>query len=131
MKRREFLYFSAGASALGVAGVSLPAIAGAPSIRIHRAVYDDRYPESAEFAMEARDLGIPVSAIQGDITKFWYEELALAWRERPVATAGLTNEDSLFCLEQLARDHRMRVVFREPRGALISWVLAPVMGVVS
>ena len=125
MKRREFLYFSASASALGVAGVSLPAIAGAPSIRIHRAVYDDRYPESVEFAMEARDLDIPVSVIQGDITKFWYEELSLAWRKRPVATAGLTNEDSLFCLEQLARDHRMRVVFREERGELVSWVLAP------
>jgi hypothetical protein len=77
------------------------------------------------FAREAAVLGIPRDAIRGDVTDLWYGSLSLRWRERPEATAGLTREDSLFCLEQLARDHRMRVVFRESRGELVSWVIAP------
>lgn len=131
MKRREFLYFSAGASALGVAGVSLPILAGAPAIRVHHAIYDERYPEAVVFAREAAELGIPRDPIRGDVTHLWYGTLSSRWRARPEATAGLTDETSLFCLEQLARDHRMRVVFRERRGELISWVMAPVMGGVS
>lgn len=128
MNRREFLYFSAGASALSAAGVTLPVLAGAPTIRIHHAVYDERFPEAMNFAREARELGIAASAIRGDVTDLWYGQLSLQWRARPLATAGVTNEDSLFCLEQFARDHRMRIVHREARGELISWVMAPVMG---
>jgi hypothetical protein len=125
MNRRDFLYFSAGASALGVAGVALPALAGAPAIRVHHAIYDAQFAEAVAFAREAAALGIPRDAIRGDVTDLWYGSLSLRWRERPEATAGLTREDSLFCLEQLARDHRMRVVYRESRGELVSWVIAP------
>lgn len=128
MKRREFLYFSAGASALSAAGVAVPMLAGAPAIRIHHVVYDERFADARHFAREAQVLGIPASAIRGDVTDLWYGQLSLRWRERPEAAAGLTSEDSLFCLEQLGRDHRMRVVFREPRGGCVSWVMAPVMG---
>ncbi|HEY7840260.1 MAG TPA: hypothetical protein VIC61_01720, partial [Gammaproteobacteria bacterium] len=125
MKRREFLYFTAGASALSVAGIPLPALAGMPSVSIHRAIYDARYLESVDFVREAEVLGIPVSAIEGDVTRLWYNDLSLRWRERPQATAGLTEADALFCFEQLARDYRMRVVYREARGELVSWVIAP------
>jgi len=128
MKRREFLYFSAGASALSVSGAAWAVPAGAPSVRVRRAIYDIGYPETLRFVREAHALGIPLSGIRGDVTDLWTGDLSRSWRNAPVAAAGLTREDSLFCLEQLARDYRMRVVFRENRGQLVSWVIAPAMG---
>ncbi len=50
--------------------------------------------------------------ISGDITGLWYGELYDRWRSAPFALAGMTDRMALFCLEQLARDARMRVVYR-------------------
>jgi hypothetical protein len=56
--------------------------------------------------------GVAAHAIEGDMTRFWYDELYHVWQTRPAAIAGLTAHGPLFCFEQLAWDRGMRVVFR-------------------
>lgn len=106
------------ASALPItAGVPLRTAAAPPAwpsnpVRLYKAIFDDRYAESLAFAEHAHRFGVVTHGIRGDITDLWYYDLHLRWRNGPAAIAGLTAINSLFCLEQLAWDHRMRVVFR-------------------
>jgi hypothetical protein len=95
---------------------------------LYKAIYDASYVAGLAFAAQMQRQGVAVAPIDGDITHVWFDDLALRWRESPVAIAGLTAPEALFCLEQLAWDHRMRVVFREMHAQppLISWVIAPV-----
>jgi hypothetical protein len=53
-----------------------------------------------------------VHSIRGDITDLWFHDLDARWKQSPAAIAGLTAQGALFCLERLAWDHGMRVVFR-------------------
>ena len=46
------------------------------------------------------------------MTDLWYRELHPHWQKTPMPIVGLTAHGPLFCLERLAWDHRMRVVFR-------------------
>ena len=56
--------------------------------------------------------GTPVLATrQGDITALWLEHLRPLWASSRAPVAGLTLPGTLFCLEQLAWQHRMRVTF--------------------
>lgn len=122
--RREFLQ-------AGIAVTGIPIAAGAfttvdkPALRegsaitvqpaalaLYKAVFDERFPESVSFAAEMRRLGIAIHGIIGDMTDLWYSDLHPQWRKSPVAVAGLTAQGPLFCLERLAWDHGMRVVFR-------------------
>jgi hypothetical protein len=75
-------------------------------------VFDERFPDSVAFARQMQMLGATVHGITGDITDFWFGELHGRWTKEPVAVAGLTLHGPLFCLERLAWDHRMRVVYR-------------------
>jgi len=142
--RREFLQAGIAVSALPIgamirAAVPPPAAEAAtatsaePSMPFYKAVFDERFADSVAFADQMRRRGVALQAIRGDITDFWYRDLYAEWRKAPAAIAGLTQHGPLFCLEQLARDYRMRVVFREERPAsaagqdpLFSWVIAPV-----
>jgi hypothetical protein len=113
--RREFLQIgmvaaSAWPLSISAAGVA-PRIAAA-TLPLYKAIYDVRFPQSAAFAERAIELGVAVHAIDGDMTRFWYEDLYHRWKQGPAAIAGLTAHGPLFCLEQLALDQRMRVVFR-------------------
>lgn len=74
-----------------------------------------------------------MQALAGDITRFWHNELSGQWRKSPDAIAGVTGEDILFCLEQLARDNHLRVLWRhsvatkqagEAGGKPVAWVIA-------
>lgn len=47
----------------------------------------------------------------GDITEPWLGTIRPAWTKGPAAIAGLTAPGALFCLEQLAWSHGLRVVF--------------------
>ena len=64
----------------------------------------------------------------GDMTRFWYDDLYHRWRQAPVAIAGLTAHGALFCLERLAWEKRMRVVYRREHSPepLFTWIIAPV-----
>lgn len=120
--RREFLQASIAASAVPMAvgafssdrqRLDSPAPAGsAPAPNLYRAVFDERFSDSVAFAVEMRRLGVAVHGIAGDMTDLWYRELYPQWQQAPVPIAGLTAHGPLFCLERLAWDHGMRVVFR-------------------
>lgn len=98
----------------------------------YKVVADERFGAGSAFATEAARRGADVVRITGDITRFWFEDLSLRWRDAPVPIAGLTAHGPLFCLERLAWDHGLRVVVRHehPPSArgdepLYSWVIAP------
>jgi hypothetical protein len=127
--RREFLQVGIAALALPIsARAALSPAADAPNSAapvtpLYKVVYDERFPASVEFGEEARSLGLPTHSIRGDITDLWFHDLDAQWTKKPAAIGGLTAQGALFCLERLAWDHGMRVVFRGdhrylPAGAI-------------
>src|SRR5262245_10881177 len=137
--RREFLQVGIAATTLPLATQSLLAGAeplGTPidaAVPLYKIVYDVRFADSVAFARQAEARGVATHAIEGDMTRFWYDDLYYRWRSGPAAIAGLTAHGPLFCLERLAWDQRMRVVYRREHAAgtaesesLFSWVIAPV-----
>jgi hypothetical protein len=54
--------------------------------------------------------------VADDLMTLWYDELDLAWREKPMALAGVTLADALFVLETFALDRGMHVVYRGEHG---------------
>jgi hypothetical protein len=81
-------------------------------LTLYKAVFDEKFPESVAFAGEMRRLGVSTDGIAGDMTGLWYSDFHPQWTKKPAAIAGLTAYGPLFCLERLAWDHGMRVVFR-------------------
>jgi hypothetical protein len=142
--RREFLRAGLVASTLPLAARAELAgtFVGGPAVPLYKVLYDTRFEASVAFARRAEARGITVHAMAGDMTRFWYDDLYHRWRQGPAAIAGLTAHGPLFCLERLAWEQRMRVVYRgpgrtavattsssvrEPRSeVLYSWVIAPV-----
>jgi hypothetical protein len=113
--RREFIQAGiAVTAAASVTGASAQAetAATAPPHRIHKVIYDRRFAEPVRFARAAESLGLEAHAITGDMTALWYGELDGLWRKEPVAIAGMTRHGPMFCLDLLARDHGMRLVYQ-------------------
>jgi hypothetical protein len=110
--RRDFLKVSLAASALPVAARAEIGFVTEPTIPLYKVLYDTRFPASVAFAERAAARGLDVHAMRGDMTSFWYDDLYYRWQQGPAAIAGLTAHGALFCLERLAWDQRMRVVFR-------------------
>ncbi len=81
-------------------------------LAFHRAVFDERFAECRGFAAELHGAGVFTSAIRGDVAQLWYDDLRVHLRENRLPVAGLTDRAALFCLEELARDVSMRVIFR-------------------
>lgn len=139
--RREFLQrgLAAGAGSLLPLPLWAKAASAAPGhhLPLFRLVHDTRHAASLT---QVRRLGTQVlgesvvtesllRAVHGDVTRFWYDELQPVWRQQRMAVAGTTASDVLFCLEQLARDHQLRVLWREQHAAaahlpLVSWLIA-------
>jgi len=92
-----------------VSGRNLPTGA---HIAFRRAVFDERFAECRGFAAELHNAGIRTSAIRGDVAKLWYDDLRVHLSENRLPVAGLTDRAAIFCLEELARDVGMRVIFR-------------------
>jgi len=117
--RRKFI-------GLGIGAAVLPGLAQAAEwssmgwtqagefgrLPLYKAIYEKAYVPAQGFAARMQQRGVVIHGIDADITGVWFNDLALQWRRRPVAIAGLTAPAALFCLEQLAWDHRMRVAFR-------------------
>jgi len=102
-----------GATTLAGALVRVSAFGKSPSRSgYERAVFDERFEPCLVFGAEFARAGVPTSAIRGDVAKLWYEDLRAALSKRRAPVAGLTDRTALFCLEELARDVNMRVVFR-------------------
>ena len=117
--RREFLQIGIAATTLPLAahaaraaGIAAAHSADLQALALYKVVYDLRFAESVAFARRAQTLGMAVHAITGDMTRFWYDDLHRRWQQGAAAIAGLTAHGPLFCLERLAWDQGMRVVFR-------------------
>ena len=106
-----------GAATVAGALVNLPAlgrnVAQAPVHNaLRRAVFDERFAECRAFADELNSAGVLTSAIRGDVARLWYHDLRVQLSKNPAPLAGLTDRPAVFCLEELARDVGMRVIFR-------------------
>lgn len=122
--RREFLQAGIAASAIPLGAAALKAavspdteLAGSSTspdaaMSFYKVVFDERFPDCVAFAAEMRRLGAVVHAIRGDMTDLWYRDLHHQWQTVPTAIAGMTGHGAMFCLERLAWDRQMRVVFR-------------------
>ena len=112
--RREFVKAGLAVSVLPVASRAdfATSPASGATVPLYKVLYDMRFPASVAFARRAAARGLAVHAMAGDMTRFWYDDLYYRWRQEPVAIAGLTAHGALFCLERLAWEQRMRVVYR-------------------
>jgi hypothetical protein len=116
--RREFLQIGVAALALPISARTglTPAVSGLANQSVptplYKVVFDQRFLSSRAFAGEVKRLGGPVFGIKGDITDLWFHDLDARWKREPIGIAGLTEHGPLFCLERLAWDHGMRVVYR-------------------
>jgi hypothetical protein len=96
---------------IGAAAVAATLVNRAQSA-FQRAVFDERFAECRAFAAELHNAGVPTSAIRGDVATLWYRDLRALLSKSRLPFAGLTDRTALFCLEELARDVGMRVIFR-------------------
>lgn len=124
MNRRKFCLSSIAAAISGAAvgagrlpaaeAAALPWAASTESLRLYKFVYDRRYPVARAFGVAAEQAGSNAGtvAIGGDITALWSQDLEPRWCTGDGAIAGMTTARTLFCLEQLASEHWMRVNIR-------------------
>jgi len=124
MNRRKFCVSSAAAAiSIAAAGPARLAAGRAPPIRpgpstlsvqLYKFIYDDRYPAARAFgaASEHAYSTAGTAAIRGDVTALWARDLRCQWLAGGGAIAGMTTARALFCLEQVAKDHWMRVLIR-------------------
>jgi hypothetical protein len=130
--RREFLQTGAAVSAIAANGGivrSAGAVGGAPPVALARAVYDDRYAEGRRFAAVVGAQGVATRALDdGDITRFWYDELEPLLRREAVAISGFTQFGPMFVVERLAAERGLRSVLhvehRISTDGMVSHVLA-------
>jgi hypothetical protein len=132
--RRELLQAGVVAAALplAVGPIFEPraalAATGMGNVRLYKAIFDERYAEGTAFGAEVAKNGVAARAIaDGDITSFWFDELDLLWRERPVAIAGLTQFGPMFMLERFGRERGLHVALRVEHQARAGGVLWHVM----
>lgn len=128
--RREFLQGSVAASLLAFPPGLLAALASRsdPALPpLYKVLADARHEASLRFADAFAGEGVAVYRMaNGNLTRFWRNELAAVWARSPAPVAGLTDASVLFCLEQLGWQHGLRVLHREEReSGLVAWVVAP------
>jgi hypothetical protein len=147
MNRRKFCLSSlataisgaaAGQTARASPASSTPAVATStaamPGVRLYKIIYDRRFSAGQAFGAAAKRVSSTAGTvgIAGDITALWSRDLRPRWLAGDGAIAGMTTARTLFCLEQLAKDHRMRVVSRAEHAItdggeitqLVSFVIA-------
>jgi hypothetical protein len=132
--RREFLQTGAVVSAVAMNGLMARGAEATSAARaglaLHKAIYDGRYALAREFAVAVVRQGVPVGALEdGDVTRFWYDELDLEWRRRPAVIAGTTQFGPMFVLEQLGAERGLRMALRvehrpQPDGTLVHEITA-------
>ncbi len=125
MNRRIFCLSGVAAAICGAAGGSagLPAAEHAaqpapadsePRVKLYKFIYDRRFSAGRAFGAAAEYVRSTAGTkpVGGDITALWSLDLRPQWSAGGGAIAGMTTARTLFCLEQLAKDHWMRVVVR-------------------
>ncbi len=115
--RREFLQVAAISAAAPIAARAGDAATAAGLLQQRTAlalggvVIDSRHAQSRAFGEHVAGRAPLLTTHDGDMTALWLADIAPAWSRKPVALAGLTEAPALFCLEQLAWSHGLRVVF--------------------
>jgi hypothetical protein len=125
MDRREFCL----AGAVMATSFAVARVLPATPILLAVVVFDSRFPIACNFGAAACLRGQKTLAIQGDVTALWRDDLRLRWASGAAPIGGMTTERSLFCLEQLARDHWLRVKTRRTVALdepLVYWVIGGV-----
>jgi hypothetical protein len=125
MDRREFCL----AGAVMAASFTVARSLRASPILLDVVIFDSRFPLACNFGAAAYRKGQKTLAIQGDVTTLWRDDLRLRWAAGAAAIGGMTTERSLFCLEQLAKDHWLRVKTRRSvplEEPLVYWVIGGV-----
>lgn len=86
----------------------------APGVQLYKFIYDRRYSDARAFGVAAEPgySRAGTVAIDGDVTALWSRDLRGQWLAGGGAIAGMITARTLFCLEQLAKDHWMRVLVR-------------------
>lgn len=106
--------------ASGLPAVSQARPVAAPA-SLHALLIDGRYAPARKLGARLAGRGAAVHVVNdGEITDLWLREIQPAWKQRPVAIAGLTGSPTLFCLEQLAWTHGLRIVFHAEHVVLAS-----------
>jgi hypothetical protein len=109
--RRTFIQAAASAVPSLAAGRVNAALMASPS-DLHTAVIDENHAAARTFGRRLDAYGASVLSLrEGDVTAVWLNEVRGAWTSKPVPLAGLTTPAALFCFEQLAFAHGLRVVF--------------------
>jgi hypothetical protein len=97
--------------------------------RFDAVLYDARHVRARAYGRALRRSSAVVHAMHGDPTAAWLELLDPLWRSGPASVAGMTSPSALFCIEQMAHGHGMRVTARSTVAAnqtLVAWVIGPV-----
>jgi DNA-binding transcriptional LysR family regulator len=114
MDRRHFCLAGAASVVCLGADHGLPAAERppGPAIALDQVLFDSRHPGSRAFGTAAARAGWGAVAFPGDVTAMWRQILLPLWAAGGGAIAGMTTAAGLFCLEELAKGHWMRVVLR-------------------
>ena len=116
--RREFIHSGVVVSAfamngLAPQGAAAMSAARSRTVRVQRAVYDLRYAAARRFGAAVAGRGVAVrELVDGDLTRFWYDELAALWQREPAAVAGMTQFGPMFALGQLGAERGMQLVLQ-------------------
>lgn len=87
-----------------------PTSAGLP-LTAFTTLHDAHEPAARLFGAALVDQGVATHTLGDDVTPLWLSTLRPLWRRAPAPVIGLTTPAVLFCLEQLAWAHGLRVVF--------------------
>ena len=120
MDRRAFcLGTASGIAAMAALGGSAVARSASDAVASPFAtvVIDGRFATGRAFGAAAARAGSSILTFHGDLTQMWVRQLKPLWASDGGPIAGLTTVAGLFCLEQLAKDHWLRMVARTPVGA--------------
>jgi hypothetical protein len=90
--RREFLQAAAALSVVPLVARAARAggrdatgrdAIGGDTVALDAIVFDTRHPEARAFSTRADRIGVPLRAIEGDITDLWLHELLGRWKAEP------------------------------------------------
>jgi hypothetical protein len=113
LSKREFIKTAAAAAAAAFVGRSLAAERKPQAAsRLDAAIFDARYGDSRDFAMELEHQGAKVLSTGGDSGALWYRDMQPLLARGRIRFAGMTPGCDLFILGTLAAERGMRVLYR-------------------